>query len=87
MKSKKIKVSALLGEQGIGKESSVFVLGDREMSVCGCKKVVSYSSEFVRLANCDGFLDVRGKELQVASCFGSEIRLSGRICEIKFSEE
>ncbi len=87
MKRGRPKISTLLGERGIGKESSIFVLGNREMSVCGCNKVVSYSPCLVRLENCDGFLDIIGKELQVASCFGSEIKLSGMICEIKFSGE
>ncbi len=84
-KVKKIKISAVFGEQGTGKESSIFVLGNREMSVCGCKKVVNYSPELVRLENCDGYLDITGHGLTIASCFGSEIKLSGSICEIKFS--
>ncbi len=85
VRNKKI-ISGMLEGQGIGKESSIFVVGNREVSVCGCKKVVSYSYEFVRLASCDGVIDIYGAELEVASCFGSEIKLSGRIHKISFSE-
>ncbi len=84
--SKKLAVSRLLAEQGLKRESSLFILGDRELNVSGCKKVVSYSPELVRLKNCDGYLDVSGKALTVASCFGAEIKLCGVITEIKFSE-
>ncbi len=85
-KLKKLALSGMLSEQGFRHESSLFVLGDRELTVSGCKKVVSYSPECVRLKNCDGYLEVAGKALSVASCFGAEIKLCGEICEIKFTE-
>ncbi len=85
MKRKKLRESPSV--TSLARESSVFLLGDHEMTVNGCVKVVSYSPENVRLQNCDGFLDVKGKGLTVGTYFGSEIKLKGTICEIKFSED
>ncbi len=85
MKRKKLRLSGLADGNIFGKESSVFLLGDREVTVCGCEKVVSYAPDRVQVKLCDGTVEVCGCGLTLSSCFGEEIKLSGVVNDIKIS--
>lgn len=69
---------------GIKKQSSVFAVSDREITLCECNKVLEYTPETVRLCNCDGVVEIYGCGLTVSTYFGNEIKLSGKIECIKF---
>ena len=79
---KRIKSKAL-GQCGICKESSAFLCSSREITICGCEKVLHYGEDTVRLLLCDGIMEISGRGLCAVTYFGREIKLSGKICSVR----
>ena len=73
-----------LKRSGVQKESSAFLCSSREITVCGCKKVLHYAPDTVRLLLCDGMMEISGRDITATTYFGREIRLSGRIDAVRF---
>ncbi len=84
---KRKKITAIRGIPpggGLKRQSSVFAVSDREVTLCECNKVLEYTPETVRLCNCDGVVEICGCGLTVSTYFGNEIKLAGKIECIKF---
>lgn len=81
---KKHKIKKCLTDVGLRRESSAFLRSSAEITVCGCKKVLHYAPENVRLQLSDGIMEITGEDLTAATYFGQEIKLSGRIYGIRF---
>ncbi len=69
-----------------GCESSAFLRSSKEITVCGCKKVLHYAPETVRLLLTDGIMEISGEGITAATYFGREIKLSGKIDTVKLLE-
>ena len=69
-----------------GKESGVFLTSDKEVTVYGCEKVEKYSPDEVMLRLTDGRLAVKGRNMTLKVCYGSEIRLAGKMEELKLAD-
>ena len=63
--------------------SSIFLSSDRELTVSKCEKVEKYCPDEVILRLSDMRVVIRGKEMTFAVCYGSEIRLAGKIEELR----
>ncbi len=68
-------------------ESSAFLRSSGEITVCGCKKVLHYAPDAVRLLLSDGVMEISGEGITATTYFGREIKLSGRIDAIKLLEK
>ncbi len=66
-----------------GCESSAFLRFSREITVCGCKKVLHYAPDTVRLLLSDGIMEISGEGITAATYFGREIKLSGKIDTVR----
>ena len=64
-------------------ESSAFLRSGREITVCGCRKVLHYATDEVRLLLTDGVMEISGEGISAKTYFGREIKLSGRIDGIR----
>lgn len=84
---KKRRVRSSVKKEIFSKESSVFLISDRELIISGCRKVAEYSDSTVTLRLFDMSLAVEGENLTIKTYFGDEIRLSGRIHDIKILGE
>ena len=80
MKNCKRKASAEKRHAG---ESSAFLRAFGEITVCGCKRVMHYAPDVVRLMLIDGIMEISGCGISACTYFGREIRLSGRIENIR----
>ena len=69
-----------------GGESSAFLRSAKEITVCGCKKVLHYAPETVRLLLTDGIMEISGEGITAATYFGREIKLSGKLDTVKLLE-
>ena len=69
------------------KESSAFLRSTKEITVCGCRKVLHYTSDTVRLCLFDGIMEINGEGITVSTYFGNEIKLSGKISALKITDE
>ena len=66
---------------------SIFLASDKEITVCGCEKVEKYCPDEVILKLSDIRVVIKGKEMSFSVCYGSEIRLAGKIEELKMIGE
>lgn len=62
---------------------SVFLESDRSVTISRCEKVEKYCPDEVILRLPDMRLTIKGKNMSFAVCYGSEIRLTGKIEELK----
>ena len=65
-------------------KSSVMAVSDRRVTVCGCRRVETYTAQTVRLALCDLRLEIEGEELSVSAYCGEDIEVSGSVRQIRF---
>ncbi|MBQ4054536.1 MAG: hypothetical protein IJD17_02400 [Clostridia bacterium] len=68
-----------------GGVSSITVTSNSEMLVDGCSGVEEYERDRVRLILLDQNLEVLGCDLRLNSFFGRQIRICGRITEVRLS--
>lgn len=68
-----------------GGVSSMTLTSNAEMIVDGCTGVEEYESDKVKLVLCDQVLEVVGCDLRLNSFFGRQIRICGRISEVKLT--
>lgn len=66
-----------------GGVSSITVTSNTEMLIDGCSTVEEYESDRVCLTLFDQSLEVLGRDLRLNSFFGRQIRICGRISEVK----
>ncbi len=67
-----------------GHISFIEAVSNRELSVCGCETLITYTEELVVLELCDGKLTVRGNELELRSFTGGRVTISGTISNIGY---
>ena len=65
--------------------SSIFLASDKELTVSRCEKVEKYCPDEVILKLSDMRLFIKGQDMTFAVCYGSEIRLAGKIEELKIT--
>lgn len=70
-----------------GRISFIEAVGNREISVDGCEGLVAYTEELVVLILCDGFLSIRGTELELHSFSCGRVSVSGIISSICYGNE
>jgi len=54
--------------------------------VCGCKKVLHYAPDTVRLLLSDGIMEISGENITASTYFGREIKLSGKLRTVTLLE-
>lgn len=69
-----------------GCESSAFLRSSTEITVCGCKKVLHYAPDTVRLLLSDGIMEISGENITASTYFGREIKLSGKLRTVTLLE-
>ena len=67
--------------------SSVFLMSDRELTVTKCEKVEKYCPDSVVLKLSDMRLEIEGEEMTFAVCYGSEIKLTGKITKLTLKQK
>ena len=72
---------------GLQFESGAFLRSSREITVCGCKKILHYAPNTVRLLLSDLIMEVCGEGITASTYFGREIKLSGRIETVRLSDD
>ena len=70
------------GEMAV-RTSDVTLTSNREALVSGCRRVLEYDRERVRLSLCDMEIVIAGEGLTMHAFFGNQIRVCGRITEVK----
>lgn len=75
--------------EGISKLSTVQIVGDREVSVGGCRCVLEYSEEQIVLRGHSGCIRICGKGLEMESLIGDRITVCGCVSAVytDFSRE
>ena len=63
--------------------SSIFLSSDKELTVSKCEKVEKYCPDEVILRLSDMRVVIKGEKMTFAVCYGSEIRLAGKIEEFR----
>ncbi|MDD6265904.1 MAG: YabP/YqfC family sporulation protein [Clostridia bacterium] len=58
----------------------------RKLIVSGCKRVVKYNNDYVKIALCDMAIEIEGADLSIKSYFDTDIELCGVIYEIRFTD-
>ncbi|MBQ8248966.1 MAG: YabP/YqfC family sporulation protein [Clostridia bacterium] len=69
-----------------GRCSSTEAVGNREVSLCGCERLVSYTDVRVILKLCDNTVSICGEGLTMRSFSGGRISVCGRIDSICYGE-
>ena len=75
--------------EGISNLSTVQIVGDREVSVGGCRCVLEYSTEQIVLRVHSGCIRICGKDLEMESLIGDRITVCGCVSAVytDFSRE
>ena len=63
------------------------VRGGASMLVRGCKRILEYSSDRIRLLLSDGEISVCGDSLICTSYYGNAVGIEGKIKTLSFGEE
>lgn len=66
-------------------EPKIEMLGNREIIIDGCKGVVEYSENLIKLSLGESVLSLSGDSLVIKSFDNSVVVISGQICEISFT--
>ena len=67
--------------------SSVFLMSDSELTVTKCEKVEKYCPDSVVLRLSDMRLEIAGENMTFAVCYGSEIKLTGKITRLELKSK
>lgn len=70
--------------EALSNEPKIEMLGNREIIVDGCKGVVEYGENLIKLNTGEYALSVLGDELIIKSFDGSVAFIGGKIAEITF---
>ena len=81
------EASALQRARSAFEECLVVLRGEGEVTVHGCKKILLYSTELIRLKMRRRTLCIRGKGLACTSFSGGIMMLEGRIDAISYETE
>lgn len=75
--------------EGISNLSTVQIVGDREVSVTGCRCVLEYSTEQIVLRGHSGRIRICGTNLEMESLIGDRITVCGAVSAVytDFSQE
>ncbi len=65
-------------------EAKIEMLGNREIIVDGCKGVVEYTENFIKLSIGELSLGLSGDEMVIESFDGGVVIIRGKIVEINF---
>ena len=65
-------------------ESRLLLLGNRELTVEGCKGILEYEPEQIRLNLGTGSLTIRGSELTLLSLEPDYAQVGGRFASVEF---
>ncbi len=65
--------------ESLAESFTVSVAGDREVSVSGCKKVLTYEEDLIRIQTRECVVAVKGEALSLKSFHPGEMRITGRI--------
>ncbi len=70
--------------EALSNEPKIEMLGNREIIVDGCKGVVEYGENLIKLNTGEYVLSILGDELVIKSFDGSVAVIGGKIAEITF---
>ena len=68
----------------ISDEPKIEMLGNREIIIDGCKGIVEYEENLIKLSLGDTLLSLAGDALVIVSFDSSIAVINGQICEISF---
>ncbi len=88
MKKKSILKSAkrLFASKILSGESSIYIHGERELSVYTCKGIDQYNENLIVLKTVDGTIMIYGRSLMLKTFSTGEIRINGEIETIKLEK-
>lgn len=73
--------------EGVPYGFSAFLMGDREVVVRGCRRILCYRADVIALAVGKRRLEIRGDALYCSSFGEHTVTVSGRIEELSFLEK
>lgn len=78
----------LLGADEIcGSADTVILRGTREAEICGCRGILLYGTQRIRLLMHGGVLELCGSELYCASYYRGAVRIDGCVRSVEYLEE
>ncbi len=79
------RLGDMLGVNEIcGTEDSLTARGKRELTICGCRGILLYSTEKIRLLMHGFVLVICGQDMYCASYYNGAVRVDGEIRSIEF---
>lgn len=84
-KREKNQIKNKLLSEMFADEPKIEMLGNREIIIDGCKGVVEYSENNIKLSLGESVLSLSGDSLVIKSFDNSVVVISGQICEISFT--
>ncbi len=68
-------------------DGNIEMYSDREIIVDGCKCVVDYGSDFIKLGLKNKNLKIRGDELVIDSFVFEQVDIHGKIVSLEFTDD
>ncbi len=90
MKKKKEKIELFnFGEevsiaQNSGIYPNIILTGNRSVKVEGCKSIVEYSAQSVKINYGRGYININGTDLKITMLDGNEVMVDGIILSVEF---
>ncbi len=75
-----------ISPDSIPHSSTIEIRGRGEMNVCGCRKILEYGPQEIRLELADYALSIKGEKLLCISYFSGSVGIEGNIYNISFEE-
>ena len=84
----KIKLFDLIGEISIARDTSfnsnIILSGNKTANIEGCKSIVEYTPNFIKLNLGKGYLSISGTELNISLLDSEEVMVNGNIVTVEF---
>ncbi len=77
---------ALEIDEVLGESDTLELRGMEELTVHGCRRILHYGEEEIRLSMKKYILSIVGEGLYCASFYNGAVRVSGRIKSLEFDE-
>lgn len=84
----KIKLFDMLGDvsvtRDVGLHSNIILKGNKTANVEGCKSIVEYTPNVIKLNLGKGYLTLNGNELNISLLDSDEVMVNGDIVSVEF---
>ena len=63
---------------------NIILTGNRIVKIEGCKSIVEYSTQVVKINSGRGYININGTDLKITMLEGGEVAISGMILSVEF---